>query len=149
MKKQSISKMTQFLQTDHDDMFEALEAAFRASMTDVGSHATCLWLEDGKIESEEFATDALAVAEMLRHDVSFFVPRSWHEKCDWIWVEEDENPESETFGEDLWCCFYDGVVRFSAMAEMWGSLLDYADNDWEAEAIRVLSFMRTNLESIS
>lgn len=150
MKKQDmISKMTQFLQTDHDDMFESLESAFRASMKDCGSHATCLWLEDGEIESETFLTDALAIAEMARHDVAFFVPKTWHEKCDWIWVEKDENHESDTFGEDLWCCsaqvmgVSDEVAHFVTMSDMWDTLLDYVDNDWEAEATRVMDYMRT------
>ena len=148
MKKQEmISKMTQFLQTDHDDMFESLETAFRASMKDSGSRATCLWLENGKIESETFTTTARAASEMARHDVAFLVPKSWHEKCGWIWAEEDENPESDTFGEAVWCCpmqvmgVTDEAAHFVTMSEMWDTLLDYIDNDWKAEATRVMDYM--------
>lgn len=137
-------KMTQFLESNHDDMFEALEVAFRASMKDVRSHATCLWIEEGEIESEIFLTDALAIAEMARHNVAFVVPAGWHTKkeCTWIWEEEDVES-----GKDLWCCSVqvmgvsDEVARLSTMAEMWDTLLDYVDNDWLEEASAVIEYV--------
>jgi len=100
------NKMKRFLAVDHSDAFDKFQSAFYRSMMDTNLLATCLWIEEDDIESAEFYTDAEAIEEMRKHDVAFFIPKNWHEKneCEWIWVEKDEDPESDTFGEDLWCC---------------------------------------------
>jgi hypothetical protein len=132
-----------------DGLVEALEEAFRLSMVDNYPQASRLWLEGKEIKMDSFLSDEEAIAEMARHAVAFIVPKSWHEKkeCDWIWVEKDENHESDTFGEDLWCCSVqvmgvsDEVAHFVTMSDMWDTLLDYVDNDWLEEADAVIEYV--------
>ena len=125
-----------------DELIEMLDEAFRLSMVDYYPQASVLWLEGGKVHMDSFLSDEEALDECSRHTVAFFVPKSWHITADWIWVEKDENPESETFGEDLWCCDdYDGVARYRRMEDMWEYVLDYHNPDWLSEADSVIEYV--------
>lgn len=151
MKQELIAKMKAFEAADPDDPRDNFRISFIDSMRDSNPLASCLWIdEDGEIAREEFLTNEEAIVEMEKHDIAFFIPKEWHNTsgCDWIWIEEDEDEDSPTFGEELWCC--EGIssdedgnttARFYLMEKMWDCILDYED-EWNYEAYsRVLPWV--------